>query len=179
MTCIIGIVDNENNNVVIGADSAGVGYDDIVVRKDKKIFKNNGFVIGCTSSFRMIQLLKYSFKPPKIRNKDIFKYMCVDFVNEVRKCFSDGGYLQKWSTGDEKGGIFLIGYKDRLFKIDNDFQVAETVRGYNACGSGESYALGSIYNNKNNNIKNKVLEALKTAEYFSTNVCAPFHIYNT
>lgn len=179
MTCIVGYIDKKNKKIVMGADSAGVAGIDITIRKDQKVFKNKKFVIGCTSSFRMIQLLQFSFNPPPIKTKDIYKYMCTDFINAVRKCFKDGGYLQKYTTGDEKGGVFLVAYKDRLFKIDNDFQVAEAIQGYDCCGCGENYALGSIFNNTKDNAKEIVIDALTCAENFSGGVQRPFVTYST
>ena len=180
MTCIVGFVDKKNKKVVVGADSAGVdGSLNIVIRKDEKVFKNDDFVIGCTSSFRMIQLLRFSFKPPKVYDKEIYEYMCTDFINGVRKCFEEGGYLQKFSDGDEKGGIFLVAYKDRLFKVEGDFQVAEALQGYDSCGCGESYALGSIYNTVEKNPEKIVLDALRCAENFSAGVRRPFITYST
>ena len=66
-----------------GADSAGVARI-LQFEKMKKVFKNGDFVIGCTSSFRMIQLLRFSFKPRKVYDKDIYEYMCTDFpINGV------------------------------------------------------------------------------------------------
>ena len=179
MTCIVGMVDKQNDKVIIGGDSAGVLGTGIVLRKDEKVFKNGDFVIGCTSSFRMIQLLRYSFTPPEIKDGDIFKYMCTDFVNEIRKVFDEGGFLQKYKSGDDMGGTFLVGYKNRLFKIEDDFQVSETLQGYDACGSGADVALGSIYTNEINNIKKRVEKALEAASNFNTGVAAPFTIYST
>lgn len=181
MTCIVGYIDQETKEVIIGADSAGVSGLDITVRKDKKVFRVGDFVIGCTSSFRMLQLLNFSFKPPKNYEKEVYEYMCTDFVDAVRDCFKKGGYLQKFKDGDEKGGFFIVGYKGRLFTIQCDFQVSETLRGYDAIGCGDLYALGSIYtsctSNKQEKDKEKlVLKALKTASYFSAGVCEPFHI---
>lgn len=176
MTCIVGFLDKENDVVIMGADSAGVAGSLIMARKDTKLFKNGDFVIGCTSSFRMIQLLRFSFKPPVINDKDIYEYMCTDFINEVRKCFTDGGYIQKQKDGDEKGGTFLVAYKNRLFQIDEDFQVGENIDGFASVGCGVEYALGAIYSTDMNEVSPEkiVLRALKAAEHFSTGVCRPF-----
>ena len=179
MTCIVGYVDKKNKKVVMGADSAGVGGLDITIRKDKKIFKVGDFVIGCTTSFRMIQILQFSFNPPKVYDKDLYEYMCTDFINSVKECFKNGGYLQKYSNGDEKGGTFLVGYKDRLFSIQDDFQVQESIDGFDSCGCGFKYALASMYTNKKSNAKKIVIKALETAEYYSGGVCSPFHLYCT
>lgn len=181
MTCIVGFLDKKNKKVVIGGDSAGVAGLNITVRKDPKVFQVGDFIIGCTSSFRMIQLLRFSFKPPEVSKKDVYEYMCTDFIDAVRECFKEGGFLQKYSDGDDKGGTFLVGYKDRLFQIDGDFQVGESLNGFNAVGCGEDFALGALHANLKENMspKNRVLKALEAAAFFSGGVCKPFIIKET
>lgn len=181
MTCIVGFVDKKSKSVFIGADSAASGAVNITTRKDPKIFKNGEFIFGCTSSYRMIQLLRFSLKIPEIGSKDIFDYMCTDFINSVRECFKSGGYAQKFSDGDERGGTFIVGYKKRLFKIDSDFQVAESYNGIEAAGCGMDFALGSMYSTPDldSNPKEKVLTALKAAEFLALGVRRPFIIMNT
>lgn len=179
MTCIVGVVDTKRDAVVMGADSAGVGNYDITIRKDPKIFYNDEFLIGCTSSFRMIQLLRFSFTPPPLGKKEVYEYMCTDFVNAVRDCFEDGGFKQKFKTGDEKGGVFLVGYKNRLFQIQEDFQVGEALIGIDACGCGAEYALGAMYVNDKATPQNRVKAALEAAETFSAGVAGPFIVLET
>jgi len=181
MTCIVGLVDKKENKVIIGGDSAGVSGLNLIIRKDEKVFKNKNFIIGCTSSFRMIQLLRFSFIPPDIGGKDLYEYMCTDFINEVRKCFKEGGYLQKYEDGDEKGGTFLVGFRNRLFHIGNDFQVGESLIGFDACGCGEDFALGSLFSTQKQKIsaEKKVLKALECAEHLSGGVSKPFVIFKT
>ena len=176
MTCIVGYIDKKNKKVIIGGDSLSSSDDDIMIRKDVKVFKNNGFVIGCTTSFRMIQLLRFSFKPPEINKKDIYEYMCTDFINSVRECFNNGGYLQKYTDGDEKGGTFIVGYKDRLFTIESDFQVGENIVPFSSVGCGCKYALGSLFSTNKLELpaKEKILLALKSASFFSGAVSEPF-----
>lgn len=179
MTCIVGFVDREKGNVIIGADSAASSDSSVRIRKDKKVFKVGEFVIGCTTSFRMIQLLRYSFKPPKVKTKDIYEYMCTSFIDEIRLCFEKGGFLQKFIDGDEKGGVFLVAHKDRLFKIYDDFQVAENICGYDSCGCGEDYAMGNMFNTTETDSKKIVINALECAENFDGAVRHPFFTCRT
>lgn len=142
MTCIVGII--KKGKVTVAADSAGVCGLDITIRKDPKVFKVGEFIIGCTSSFRMIQLLRFSFKPPAVHaDVDIYQYMCTVFVDALRECFKRGGFSQK-DKDVESGGTFLVGYKGRLFKIGDDYQVGEAADGYDSCGCGQSFALGGL-----------------------------------
>ena len=181
MTCIVGSVDKKNNSVVIGGDSASSGGSNIFVRKDPKVFNNGEFIIGCTTSFRMIQLLRFSFIPPDINSKEIYEYMCTDFITAVRTCFKDGGYLQTYTAGDEKGGNFLVAYKNRLFKIETDFQVAENLNGIDAVGCGADFALGALHSIADQEIpvEEKILKALEAAEFLASGVCSPFIIKST
>ena len=171
MTCIVGLVNN--GAVYMGADSAGVGGYDLTIRADKKIFKNNNFLIGYTTSFRMGQLLRYSFQPP-LFDKNLDEYMVVDFVDAMRECFKKGGFSEK-KNEVETGGSFLVGYKDRLFKIESDYQVGESANDYNACGSGQSVALGSLYATQGIAPELRVETALKAAQHFNAGVREPFH----
>jgi len=181
MTCIVGLVNKKEKSVIMGADSAGVSDWDISIRKDPKVFFVGDFLIGCTSSFRMIQILRYSLKIPDIGSKELFEFMCVDFINAIRTCFKEGGYLQNTTEGDEKGGTFLVGYKNRLFRIDADFQVAEHLNGIDSIGVGRGYALGSLYSSTKTKLSptNCVKQALEAACEFSMGVTKPITILST
>lgn len=179
MTCIIGHVDKLNNKVYIAGDSAATYGATVTIRKDPKVFKNGDFVIGCTTSFRMAQLLQFSFIPPPIRDKEIFEYMCTDFINEIRNCFNKGGFMQKGSDGDEIGGCFLVGYKDRLFEIDSDYQVAENLDGIATAGCGYDVALGALYGNESEDILYKINKTLDIVVFLCNGVRPPFIIEST
>jgi hypothetical protein len=175
MTCIVGMIDN--GKVTIGADSAGVSGLDITIRKDPKVFINGEFVIGCTSSFRMIQLLQFSLTVPKqTAEQDDFEFMCTTFIDSVRKCFKKGGYLQKYTDGDDKGGSFLVGYNGRLYRIDDDFQVGESMNDYDSVGCGEEYAKGSLCTTEDMelSITERIEKALYVASQKSGGVSPPF-----
>jgi ATP-dependent protease HslVU (ClpYQ) peptidase subunit len=172
MTCIVGIV--ESGQVWIGGDSVGSDGWVNVSRSDPKVFHNGDFLIGFTSSFRMGQLLRYSFTPPVIgEDQDVFGYMVTSFVNSMRECFKAGGFARKESE-EEKGGQFLVGYRGRLFEICSDYQVGEIADGYDAVGCGYQVALGSLYSTCGAMSADRVRIALEAAEKFCGMVRSPF-----
>ena len=172
MMCIVGIA--HGDKVLIGADSAGSNGYSIANRKDVNVFKNDGFVIGCRTSFRMIQVLQYKFSPPKRHPEtDVMKYMVSEFAEAVRSCFKEGGFAPTNNNVDT-GGTFLVGYQGRLFRMDSDYQVGESADGFDACGCGEAYALGVMQSNTHLDPKARVLKSLETAAYFSCGVRGPF-----
>lgn len=174
MTCIVGIV-HSNGSVFIGGDSAGVDTRDfaLIPRRDRKVVRNGEFLVGFTTSFRMGQILAYALSPPPFfPGSDLMRYMVVDFVGAVRGAFREGGFGE-----EQAGGTFLVGFKSRLFQIQDDFQVAESQFGFDACGCGAHYALGSLYSTRDqNNPKKRIGEALGCAEAFSAGVRRPFFI---
>lgn len=180
MTCIVGLI--HNDKVYIGGDSASTGNYQIT-NNQPKVFKVGDFIFGCTTSFRMIQLLRYSFTPPpKNKKVDIHEYLCTDFVNAIIKLFKENDFITRQENQELVGGTFLIGYKNRLFKIDEDFSVQESVDTFDSCGSGQEFALGALKAVNSlfiNNPENLIRTALMTAEHFDQNVKAPFHIIKT
>lgn len=176
MTAIAGLVDN--GKVWIGGDAAGVGGYRLFVRKDPKVFVVGEFIIGFTSSFRMGQLLMHYLRPGKpVENQNEFDYMVRSFVPAIRKIFGDHGYLETYN-GQESGGSFLVGWRGKLYVIESDFQVAELITPYAACGCGEHLVLGSLHATDNFDItpKKRISMALKAAEDFSAGVRGPFTI---
>ena len=177
MTAIAGVV--EKGKVYIGGDSAGVGGYSLSVRSDPKVFINGEFIFGYTSSFRMGQLLQYSFSPPKpFENQSKMEYMITSFVPAIKDVFKKNGF-QSMENGVESGGTFLLGYRGELFEIEDDYQVARLNQPYYACGCGMDLVLGSLHaTNHFSNItpEERIEMALDAAAEFSAGVRGPHTI---
>lgn len=179
MTCIVGLIDKEI--VYIGGDSAGSAGNSVLIRKDKKVFiKDNKFIIGFTTSFRMGQLLmcddRFSVRDQN-KEEDDFHFMINAFIPAIQKLFTEGGFLTK-DREELIGGVFLVGYKQHLYKIESDFQVVETYDNYMSCGCGDDLALGSLYTSSTLQItpEEKIIKALEAAAKFSNGVEPPYNI---
>ncbi len=178
MTCIVAVKDN-HNRLWMGGDSAGVGgfgtYS-VVTRTDPKVFKLGEYLIGFTSSFRMGQILRHKFKPPiPPADVDISHFMVTDFVDELRKCFKEAGWIEI-KEGKESGGIFIVGIRGKLFTIEEDFQVAESADEFTATGCGIELALGSLHTSEGWGPVDRIQLALGAAQRFSGGVREPFLI---
>lgn len=176
MTAIVAI--SHEGKVWMGADSAGSAGHSLSYRRDAKVFINEEFIIGFTSSFRMGQLLQYDFSPPiPSRGVSGMRFMVSGFIPCVKNCLSSGGYL-KTENGEDSGGCFLVGYRGDIYCIQSDFQVALSHFPYAAIGCGEDIALGSLYSTQGlvENVTDRITTALAAAESFSTSVTAPFVI---
>jgi hypothetical protein len=186
-TCIAAL--KTGNGVWMIGDSAGVDPQSLSIRivSGKKVFlktDSNGqeFGFGYTSSFRMGQLIQYSLTVPPVPAKgDLQDYMCTTFVEALRTCLKDGGYT-KISDNQETGGYFLVGTAGRIFEIQSDFQVCETVEDYAAVGCGDDLALGSLFSTQDNHLDeamqpwDRLRLALDAAAHFSAGVRPPFNL---
>lgn len=173
MTCIVGWTNSKT--VLIGGDSLGSNSNlDAMPRRDPKVFVSNGIAIGCTSSFRMCQILIAHLDVKCTPVDEPFEWMLKTFIPRVRALFQDHGYLEK-EKERESGGFFLVGVRGRLFCVESDFQVGEPDLPYWALGCGAQYALGSLHSSGRSRRWAALHRALVTAETFSAGVRAPFH----
>jgi hypothetical protein len=178
MTCIAAVTDGKT--VWMGGDSAGVCGWDMDVRRDPKVFRNGEYLIGFTSSFRMGQLLAHRFRPPEAAPKaHLHSFMVTDFIDAVRECLKNGGYAER-EKDRESGGTFLVGLRGRLFQVDCDYQVGESVTDYAAVGCGHAYAKGSLYSTGDLRAPaDRIIMALEAAARHSAGVRGPFKILST
>jgi ATP-dependent protease HslVU (ClpYQ) peptidase subunit len=178
MTCVVAL--KHGGRVYMGADSAGVGgWYSRQNRMDPKIYRVGSMLIGFTTSFRMGQLLGYGLTAPHHHaDVAIEKYMATTFIDAVRSCLKAGGWAEK-EKDQERGGNFLVAYKGRVFEVQSDYQVAESVDAFNAVGCGQDLALGSLFTSERWTYpepRERVRLALEAAAAFSAGVHPPFLI---
>ena len=186
MTCIIGYIDKKENCVWIGCDSLGSNGYTKSVESQPKIFRNEIFknvVMGSTSTFRHIDLLKYSTnlfdEIDKYKNTEIdHKYMVTNFIPKVHTLFVDGVYSE---DNKNNGANFIVGVDNKLFEIQEDYSVLQPETGFCSVGCGEDVAMGSLLTTKDDDmsIPDKITKALEATENYCCGVQRPFRIINT
>jgi ATP-dependent protease HslVU (ClpYQ) peptidase subunit len=174
MTCIVGLV--HRGSVYIGGDSASVqGWTSRVTRLPK-VFRRGPFLIGYTTSFRMGQLLQFGLEArPQRDDEDDMEFMVTEVAERVRQLLKERG-VAKVESNAESGGQFLIGYRGRLFSVQQDFQVNEMADGYDAVGSGAEYALGAIRALDRSPPQSRLKRALEISAHFNMGVSGPFFV---
>jgi len=184
MTCIIGWIEEDKRkgtrDVWIGGDSAGVRCQslELRIRKDENVFKNGNMLFGYTDSFRMGQLLRYSFSPPEqSKNKSDHEYMCTDFIDEVARVLESKKYAQI-QNNEISGGDFLVGYNGNIYHIQDDFQVGIPTLNYEAEGCGRALAMGALHATKDIKMspRTRIKKALDAASELSAGVRPPYVI---
>lgn len=134
-------------------------------------------VVGFCGSFRLRDILRYSFEVPKHQRKvPVEEYMRTVFVSSLRKAMLDGGHAEKKDNVEELGGHILIAYKSRLWEIESDLQVGEPRLPFHAIGSGADIAFGSLYSTKKDPPKRRLTVALSAATERNAGVRRPYTI---
>ena len=173
MTCVVGLV--HNNKVYMGGDSGAIGPNFYEIRKDFKVFIKGEFIIGYAGSFRLGDILQHVFKEPKIKTDNLREYMVSSFVKELRMCFNDNEYMITALKEEDSDGEILVGIRGRLFSIEGDYNVGESIRPYRAIGGGAECALGAMYACNDPSPLIKIKTALEAAALVNA-VYPPFYI---
>lgn len=186
MTAIIGFTDVKNGITYLGGDSyASSRYSGDTINQ-KKVFRlidTENVILGFSGSVRDLNLLTYAENLIDKRDEPNIdeKYIVTKFVPNVIKLFNNNGRneLDKGIASSES--YFLIGYKDKLWKIHFDYSVLNTINNYEAIGSGTDFALGSLFTTEDTELTpiERIHKALQSASRFATGVNAPYFIINT
>jgi hypothetical protein len=199
MTCVIAI--EHKGRVWLGADSAGVESGSLAIstRIDRKIFWNNGYLIGFCGSFRAGQIVKHKFELPNFPPEFLPENFCPEisaeeiclknlphdllirvenfFATEIVETIQLAFTESAWESKDDDTFGFIIAYGPYFITIENDFQVA-IESDYAAIGSGGPVALGALSVLKNEPTK-RLGKALESAAKHNAGVRAPFHYDHT
>lgn len=174
MSCIVGIA--HQGRVYLAGDSAHANDEfQIVTSPIPKVFRVGEFAIGCTGSVRVSQLLGYTFKPHTIPNDfDLTLYMVDVFVMMLKECLRADGQKEDNLLADS---CLMVGVRERLFVIYNDFQLEEVYIGYNAIGSAANVALGSLHSTRyliDDDPQLRLQKALEAATEHNASIRPPF-----
>ncbi len=142
MTCIVAIKTPENQ-IIMAADSSNNDGNDAytIIKGQKKIFKVNNMLIGVAGFARVAQILNYDFEFPEDNEEDPYLYLIKKFIPsfksrmETEKIDKDGNYASD----------LLIGYKNRVFRIDGIYGIVEAAEDYDAIGCARHEARGALF----------------------------------
>lgn len=137
----------QNGRVHMAADSAMSDDSMIHVAREPKIFAWKNYLFGVTGSIRVLNIVHALFEPPGNTRGDDYFYVVSDLTGALRKLFDrEGVELEGDASADSSKHDFsmLIGYKGRVFVVDDSFQVTEPVSYYFAIGGGADYAMGAL-----------------------------------
>lgn len=194
MTCIIGYLDRLAQVGYIAGDSSRcdfeAGFQDIVFHS--KVFisvSHPDILIGATTSFRHIDLLKYYdiFEGLKSSENLDHMFMVKNVVPRVHELFGNC-----WTGDSDNGANVIIVTPYALFEIQSDYSVISPSTNFIAVGFGAPYAMASLYTSDNHpkidreypdkrskRIEEDISVAMQCAERYAIGVHNPFFMLST
>lgn len=138
MSLVVAI--KHEKSIIIGSDSLAVNNDgEIRIRPHGKFFKHGKYLIGYVGYGRDAQLLEYGWEPPKdIRD---LPFAMRDRLGKNGRVISAAGE----DSIEVMASNFLICHKGKIYELNVDFELIVLSRNYSAIGSGNQFALGSLY----------------------------------
>lgn len=167
MTCIAAI--RTTNSILMGGDSAATHAEpSISIVANGKVCVNGDYLFGVTGHPGLLERLQYWSNPPTETDDTSWdEFMIRIFRPMVFSIIASE--IPKGSTvliGTRGGGIYTL-HPDKL--------LSQSHEPFMAIGSGEKWALGSLYSTSGNP-QRRLLKAVKAAAYFSPFVRSPFVI---
>jgi ATP-dependent protease HslVU (ClpYQ) peptidase subunit len=176
VTCAVAV--RHANRVYMGVDSISINTDsmEITIRRDQKLFRTGDFLFAWAGSMRTGQLLRYAFFPPKVSaGVDLHEYMCTDFIQALRQTLRKGGVLKVEDEIETSDADLLVSVGGRIFIIEADFQVNESLEHFASIGHGAHLALGALHATHDYpDPEDRVVRALSAAEHASAAVRGPW-----
>lgn len=153
MTCIIAL--QTDKELYIGGDLLASDFHTKGKMKSDKVFCVGDFIFGFCGSFRMHDLLRYSFSPPERSvNEDTMTYIVNAVIPTIKATFANGGYGTHPVDSDNVGGNFIMCYEGVVYEIQDDYSVLTWEDNILCVGSGsiacKAYAT-ALYDNCFNN----------------------------
>lgn len=177
MTCIVGLV--HHGAVYMGGDACGSNGHTYTAVHNEKVFTSGEHLMGCTGTFRLIDLLRFhlSVDPPR-EGADPQRYARVELLCAVKKLLDTHDYLQRKDGVASFEGPFLVGWRGLLWEVQCDLSVIATPPEGYSVGSGGSVARGALYATRGEaDPVRRVFEALGAAEAVVTTVRRPFRVW--
>lgn len=150
MTVVVGVV--SDNGVLLAGDAQWSGENGHRLGVEPKVFQLSELLgIAYCGSGRLGQILTYhltdSLEDPPL-GMDEHYWSVREFVPYLRDITEEHGHLHVLFENqvEELGNsAFLFAVRGRLFSVENDFSVNEHLHPYEALGSGEEAAIGSLH----------------------------------
>lgn len=183
MSVVVAI--KKDNAVYFAADSQITRGDKKYVSRLKSNFKIwspfKGLVIGCTGSVREKNIAKASdiVKEIDVIKKEInYDYIINTFIPKLLEVNESNHNVFEYEKTRYLKNSYLVGFIDKLYLITQDCAVAE-IDEYMAIGSGAKEAMGAIKGNKEEDLKQVLIQAIKDSSDMNVYVEAPIIIGDT
>lgn len=186
MTCIIGLLDKENDCVYVGADSLGSNWCSQAIYKNRKVFKakdNLNVLMAICGDFKLQNILSVEEdlieEIKHLKNEVNFEHLVKHTAPKIMNLANNYGCAKLKDGYRSIEGNIVFGYKNQLYIIESNGQVLEPEDEYVAGGSGGNFAVAVLSQNKDKKVIDRIKEGLEAAEKHGCGIKRPFYILNT
>lgn len=173
MTCIIGFINSDKKTMKLVSDSRSSYGNGFYLNKNgfrEKVFTKGKFVIGCSGSSLLNQIVQFNFELPVHESGiDTKVYLVKTFIPELRKSISINGGDKKDSKGRMEGRI-ILGYEGKIFTLDSNYCIIEQDNKFTCIGSGAQIAYGSLATPSKLSDMDKAKQAIDISSKFLNNI---------
>lgn len=181
MTCIVSIVDKDNN-IHVGSDSLASDDHSQTIMTAAKIFMCGEMVVGFAGSFRAAQVFQHAMTlPERGELAEDMEYLTTSFISALREAFMMAGLLPMEGIGEEAfEGEFLLGYRGKIYRMQEDFSILHAVDDFLSIGSGGEAASAVLFATKKLEMTphERMLLSLEATSYQITSVKPPYHFFS-
>jgi ATP-dependent protease HslVU (ClpYQ) peptidase subunit len=154
MTVIVG-VEATDNSVVLAADSLASGpefkqnisgskiarFQVPIINKASEVVNTCDLLIGIAGSIRYMQVIQYRLELlPQEDDMGDEEYLSTRFISGIMRALRRG----KVNTEDYESRA-IIGYRGKIYRMQEGFDILRSGNSYSAEGSGLEYATGVLY----------------------------------
>lgn len=174
MTCIVGLVSGDS--VFLGGDRAATdGGLNRTIIKEPKVFARGDIGFGVCGLPKVMDVVQHAIEFPPFSGGDDKGYLVSIVVPTLREGLKKYECTETSKSGQQFHGAMLIGFRGRLYQLEGNFQLVESSKGFDAVGSGQEPALGSLRHTKGK-ARDRLIEALTVSADNNAGVAAPFDV---
>lgn len=168
MTIIVGI--EYDGGAFLGSDASISSEDYISSISGTKLITKKRLIFAYTGHFRPAQVIEKIWKPPEYSGVKTDEYLYKRLIPSLQAVFEKHKVTER--------GSFLLGFRKKIYVIQDDFAIVRTSKSYYAEGTGESYALGSFHSTEGLGIDPslRAVLALEAACEFSPSCQGPIYV---
>jgi len=182
MTCIVAV--KKGNSIWLGGDRAATGGDlSRTIIKDPKVFIRGEVGFGVCGSPKVMDALAHGIELPIQKGGSDRAFLVGTLIPALRE-----GLVRLDAAGQDNNpfsggsgvtfkGEVLLAYRAEIYRMQGNFQLVATSKDYDATGSGEPYALGSLAETwRMDSPRKRVIAALEAAAEANAGVAPPFDV---
>jgi ATP-dependent protease HslVU (ClpYQ) peptidase subunit len=148
MTIVVGVESKEG--VTLAADRQRTGWTAAYIADMPKVHLAAPWLgIGVSGSSRIADIVRYTISEDFLKrnplNDNVHQWLVTELVPKLRTAAKDQGALNRTNEVEDTHSNILVAVGNKLYHVSSDWQVFRRDHGYDAIGSGFSYALGSLF----------------------------------